>query len=50
MPILRDPQVVDKTNYLIIESTYGDRLHDPVETTDQALRSVIVDTFQRGGR
>lgn len=50
MPILRDPQVVDKANYLIIESTYGDRLHDPIESTDQALRSVIVETYQRGGK
>jgi len=50
MPILRDPQVVDKANYLIIESTYGDRLHDPIESTDQALRTIVVDTFQRGGK
>ncbi len=50
MPILRDPQVVDKANYLIIESTYGDRLHDPIESTDQALRSVVVETYQRGGK
>ncbi|MBN1135705.1 MAG: MBL fold metallo-hydrolase [Anaerolineae bacterium] len=50
MPILRDPQPVDKANYLIIESTYGDRLHDPIETIDQSLRSVVVDTFQRGGK
>jgi len=50
MPILRDPQVVDKANCLIIESTYGDRLHDPIETTDQALRSIITETYQRGGK
>jgi len=50
MPILRDPQAVDKANYLIIESTYGDRLHDPVETTDQALRTAVTETFQRGGK
>jgi metallo-beta-lactamase family protein len=50
MPILRDPQPVDNVNYLVIESTYGDRLHDPVETSDQALRNVVVDTFQRGGK
>jgi metallo-beta-lactamase family protein len=50
LPILRDPQTVDKANYLIIESTYGDRLHDPIETTDQALRAVITETYQRGGK
>ena len=50
LPILRDPQVVDNVHYLVIESTYGDRLHDPLETTDQALRSVVTETYQRGGK
>ena len=27
-PILRDPQTVEETDYLVIESTYGDRLHE----------------------
>jgi metallo-beta-lactamase family protein len=50
MPILKDPYTVDGADFLIIESTYGDRLHDPVETTDKALRDVIVGTYQRGGK
>lgn len=49
-PILRDPQPVKDVDYFITESTYGDRLHDPIEMTDQALRKVIVDTYQRGGK
>jgi metallo-beta-lactamase family protein len=49
-PILRDPQPVEGADYLIIESTYGDRVHDPVETTDEELQNVIVDTYRRGGK
>ncbi|MGD8398596.1 MAG: MBL fold metallo-hydrolase, partial [Anaerolineae bacterium] len=50
MPILRDPRVVQDVDHLIIESTYGDRLHDPVESTDEALRDVVLDTYRRGGK
>lgn len=50
MPILRDPEPVENVDHLIIESTYGDRLHDPIETTEKALRDVIVDTYRRGGK
>ena len=50
MPILRDPQPVADVDFLIIESTYGDRLHDPIETTDQELEKVVADTCRRGGK
>ena len=49
-PILRDPQFVKEAQYLVIESTYGDRLHAH-ERTDyvQALAARIQETFDRGG-
>jgi metallo-beta-lactamase family protein len=50
MPILKDPQPVRETDYLIIESTYGDRLHDPIETAGRDLRKVIIETYQNGGK
>jgi metallo-beta-lactamase family protein len=50
MPILKDPQPVAEVDHLIIESTYGDRLHEPVDTTDGELQDVIVDTYHRGGK
>jgi metallo-beta-lactamase family protein len=50
MPILRDPQVVEGVDYLILESTYGDRIHDPIGKTDEELRDVVVDTYRRGGK
>jgi metallo-beta-lactamase family protein len=50
MPILKDPEPVENVDYYITESTYGDRLHDTVGTTDNALRAVIANTYQRGGK
>ena len=50
MPILKDPWVVQDVDHLIIESTYGDRLHDPIDTTDGELRSVIIETHRKGGK
>ncbi len=38
-----------KVDLLIIESTYGDRLHDPVENLKDALKNVVVRTVERGG-
>ncbi|MFQ5678726.1 MAG: MBL fold metallo-hydrolase RNA specificity domain-containing protein [Gemmatimonadota bacterium] len=41
VPILRDPQVVDGVDVTIMESTYGDRLHEPAEEADEMLCRVI---------
>jgi metallo-beta-lactamase family protein len=47
MPILRDPEVVPGADVLISESTYGDRLHDPIAKMDA---ETIRRTFARGGK
>jgi len=50
-PIIFDPASVDAADYLILESTYGNRLHAGNEGTigkDQ-LRDVVVSTAKRGG-
>ena len=49
-PLLRDPQTVSETEYLVIESTYGDRLH-PKERGDVVgeLASCIQRALDRGG-
>lgn len=31
-PMIRDPQTVDEADFVVIESTYGDRLHDRAPT------------------
>lgn len=43
-PIIRSPEPLDACDYLIIESTYGSRLHDNVENSIDKLRSIIEDT------
>nr|MBK7065912.1 MBL fold metallo-hydrolase [Deltaproteobacteria bacterium] len=50
MPILRDPEVVPGAEMLITESTYGDRLHDPIAKMDDDLAETIKRTFARGGK
>ena len=50
MPIIRDPENLPPLDYLILESTYGDRLHDPRETAEEELAEVVRQTAARGGR
>jgi metallo-beta-lactamase family protein len=42
--ILKEPQKFPQADYIIMESTYGDRLHDNVSTSEQELLSAVVDT------
>lgn len=48
-PVLPDPTFVDEADYLLIESTYGNRLHGP-DDDGAKLAEVIVSTAERGGR
>ncbi|MCU0671581.1 MAG: MBL fold metallo-hydrolase [Myxococcota bacterium] len=50
MPILRDPEIPTGAHALILESTYGDRLHDPIETMEDRLSEIIDRTVARGGK
>jgi metallo-beta-lactamase family protein len=50
MPILRDPEVPEGANVLLLESTYGDRIHPPREAMDDALAEVVTRTIKRGGK
>jgi len=43
-PILKSPSSLPQADYIIIESTYGDRLHDKVENTPEHLREIITET------
>jgi metallo-beta-lactamase family protein len=50
IPIIRDPQpVVDGTDVLIMESTYGGRSHPPYPDTEKALERIVNETYTRGG-
>ena len=43
-PILKSPQAFPQVDYMLIESTYGNRLHDKIEETPEHLREFIVET------
>jgi metallo-beta-lactamase family protein len=50
MPILRDPTPAPQADVLLIESTYGDRLHAPREDAERQLLELIVETYKQGGK
>jgi len=50
MPILRDPESPTGVEMLIMESTYGDRLHDDIQTMDEELAKTIERTIKRHGK
>lgn len=50
MPILRDPIVIRELDALIIESTYGNRMHDPITDTAEELAQIVRDTASSGGK
>ena len=47
-PVMLDPDPVPAADYLVMESTYGDRLHERTDPAD-ALANVIHATVHRGG-
>jgi metallo-beta-lactamase family protein len=50
-PLLRDPDPIsDPVTDLIMESTYGTRLHHPVNTVNETLITVIQSAIARGGK
>lgn len=46
-PVVRDPEPVPQADVLIVESTYGDRLHKPMDETVRELVAAVRDTFER---
>lgn len=48
-PILRDPTIIKKADYVIMESTYGNRLHPENSTSIEQLLDIVIKTTRRGG-
>lgn len=48
-PIIRDPQPVKDADYVVMESTYGDRNHEYSGYYTRDLANIINTTFSRGG-
>lgn len=50
MAILHDPELPEAADILIMESTYGDRLHQAKDAARKELRDVVRDTVRRRGK
>ena len=50
LPILRDPELVSGIQFMVIESTYGNRLHEDPQTTEAKLAQVVNETVARKGK
>ena len=48
-PLIKDPQYVDSADYVVMESTYGDRSHGGTPDYAAELVKVFTRTFERGG-
>lgn len=50
MPLSNNPEIPVKPQYLIMESTYGDRVHEPISGMKKQLARIITETYQRRGK
>ncbi|MGA7595073.1 MAG: MBL fold metallo-hydrolase, partial [Gallionella sp.] len=48
-PLLRSPAHPPQADVVVMETTYGDRLHKPFQPSVEELYETITDTFKRGG-
>jgi metallo-beta-lactamase family protein len=49
LPIIRDPKPPEGADVVLLESTYGNRVHAPIEGARDMLATVVRDTAARGG-
>jgi len=49
-PIVKDPNPADSADYVFIESTYGDRLHEGSALREEKLMEYIWHTYKKGGK
>lgn len=47
MPILRDPDLVEGVDFLIMESTYGNRRHETPDQARATLQNAVLDVYQK---
>lgn len=49
IPIIRDPDTIDGADFLIMESTYGNRTHEPYFDAEKKLERIVNETYQADG-
>ena len=50
LPLIRDPELPERAMYMIMESTYGDKVHRDPEEAFIELRDLVTKTVRRGGK
>jgi metallo-beta-lactamase family protein len=50
LPVLRNPALIKDIHFMIIESTYGNRLHEDITGTEEKLARVVNETVRAGGK
>ena len=50
LPLLRDPVLPEGTDYLLMESTYGDKPHRDPDAAYKEFREVVIRTIKRDGK
>ena len=50
LPLLNEPTIIEDMDYLILESTYGGRLHSPIKEARNKLKDTINRTIERRGK
>jgi metallo-beta-lactamase family protein len=50
LPLLNEPTIIEGMDYLILESTYGGRVHSPIEEAKIKLKDAINRTVERKGK
>ncbi len=48
-PLLKDTEKITDADYLVIDSVYGDRNHEPKEERDERFKEIVLSTIQGGG-
>jgi metallo-beta-lactamase family protein len=48
-PLLNDPTVFDRADYVVMETTYGNRNHEDTQDVDEKLAHIVRDTIRAGG-
>jgi metallo-beta-lactamase family protein len=50
LPILRDPAPVEEADFIIMESTYGQRYHEAPGQAQAALKQMVLETYDKKGK
>lgn len=49
VPIIEDTEIIEKADYVVMESTYGDRFHGPMGKREEELKKALDNIYDRNG-